>query len=637
MLGGETMPLCGRGLPARRDAPGGQPRWCTMNAARSRSSAFPSGARWRAFCWFLDMSDLIIIPHFEAVTPAVQVGAALSDYEAYLFDAPLADLATSAGLRNLNLFTELGGPSFHTLDHDAHAAARNLEAELDLAQREYSGVSIAGWQHLNLYYFFIAIHWYGGLWERLGPKLRQHRLHILVNDNPAEYYFNSFLPSLLLASQQRKMGAPFVAYDYGAKGAPMYSVPDLEGEMHEEAMDHILTHIPTCLYDADYFRDELKALDKKSINLESKYWNVRIEAERQIGLADMQKGFARLPLSIQERIDGSTRVMNEVLSRLLEPHIPDGVYCSRQVDHFVQLYRSQLITYAELRRFFAASPPSQLLLSEHDTGFHGPLISFAEQESLPVILVPHSKVIGDIEFTYDKILTLTHPMQGAAVHDGWGRAVPNRTIAYPERFCSTSVVDRGLQTMYLLLNGLSLNGIPFAPFDVYLTGIRRLVTWCMANQVRVKVRCRPGYTLFTLLNRFLGLDAAEMATIINESMESHVSDCDICLMYDTPTTGANIFLRNSVPVLNPTITRQITVNKAIVHPNVIAMESLDETLQRLDIFKANPLALYDFRRRQFLAYISEFQHARPLRAYIEGDDRRVHGKQRKSRAALTVS
>jgi hypothetical protein len=562
------------------------------------------------------MDDVIVILHANAIAAAQQVGAGLPDYAVYLFDPVLGDPVAAAGLRNVELFTALGGPSYHAMDNSAHAAALALETELDQMQRAQSGISIIGWQHLNLYYLSLTLQWYGALWERLGPQLQQRRVHVLINDNPADYYFDSFLPSLLLVGYLQKHGIAFNAYCYGARGAPVYAVPDLAGYTSDEGPNCLLTHLPTCLYDIDYFCDEMRAAGKRLINFEAKHWNLPIEASRQIGLIDVEKALVGLTPTMQVQLNVITEAARERLGQLLRPHIGLPIYCARQVDHIVQLYRSQLVTYFELQRFFRDAVPEKLLLSDHDTGFHGPLIGFAEQRSLPVILLPHSKVSSDIDFSYHNILILTHPMQGRPIHNTDRRSVSHLSISFPEHFTCASGVGNGLRTVSLMLNALSLNGIPYAPSDIYLDGIKRIVTWCRANDVNIKIRCKPSYSIFRLLSAVVGAEIQTLMRSMNETLDVHATDCDSCLMYDIPTTGAMYFLRNSIPILNPVVTVPTTAFMAIVHSDVIATESVDATLLRMERFKSDPSTLYAFRTAQFEAYRAQFQRARALRTYL---------------------
>jgi len=580
----------------------------------------PSRAVARVLLLNATMKDIVVILHREAVPAAAQVCATLADYEVFLFDAPIGDPVTAAGLRNVRLFTQISAPSYHTMDRDAHTAAFDIEAQLDAAQGAMTDLSIIGWQHLNLYYLFLALRWYDELWGSIGHHLQGNRIHLLVNDNPAEFYFNSFIAGASLIRYLQKHRTPVLAYDYGANGNAVYKVPNFFVDTPADIDSFVLTHIPTCLYDGGHFFDELRAAGRRTINLESKYWHTPHEAEVQIGLIDMQGALAKRPSSTREEVDTFTRALRDVLYRCLTPYFGLANYCARQVEHLARLYASQFVTYLELQRYFHQSAPEKFVLCEHDTGFLGPLITFAERRSRPIILLPHSKVSGDIAFAYDNILILTHPAQGLPIHDARRVPVPSLPIIYPEHPIGNDAPSQGLHTISLLLNGLSLNGVPYAPTDVHLNGIQRIVGWCKQHEIRLKIRCRPGYSIVNLLSASVGIASDVLWQGLNQTMEEHARGCDLCLMYDMPTTAAMIFLRNSIPILNPVVTLPTKPFLAINHPDVVVTESLDGTLHRLDEFLADPLKLCAFRSAQFRAYSSLFEAARPLRSFFELPD-----------------
>jgi hypothetical protein len=330
----------------------------------------------------------------------------------------------------------------------------------------------------------------------------------------------------------------------------------------------------------------------------------------------MTQLLASLPPATQERIAAACGALSENLEHLLLPHFGTPGYRARQAESFVNLYRGQFATYFGLERFCHSDVPAKLVLSEHDTGFHGPLVSFAESRSLSVILLPHSKIMGDVEFGYRNMVALTHPMQGTSIHDGYDRPVTHHTLAYPESFCSTTDIGNGLRTMSLMLNSPSLNGVHFSPPDAYLEGIKRIVSWCLAEDVHLKIRCKPGFPLFGLLRAYVGADPVALARNAGETMDEHVLGCDLGLMYDMPTSASLFFLRRSLPILNPIVAELTKHQRSLVRPDLIVPESVEATLRRLDAFRADPLSLYAFRAAQFHAYVTGFTRARPLRCFL---------------------
>jgi hypothetical protein len=189
-------------------------------------------------------------------------------------------------------------------------------------------------------------------------------------------------------------------------------------------------------------------------------------------------------------------------------------------------------------------------------------------------------------------------------------------VIYPERFSGSSLVGAGLRTISLLLNGLSLSGVPYVAADIYLDGVKRIVAWCAAHGVRLKIRSRPGYAMVSLLHAYAGISATMLPDNPGESLEEHMRDCDLCLMYGMATTAAMSYLRHSIPILNPDVSAATLPFKAIAHPEVIVAEDLESALRRLQGFLADPLSLYAYRTAQFHAYLARFERARPLRVFL---------------------
>ncbi len=567
------------------------------------------------------MKDVVVILNAQEISVAQQFCAALPEYEVLLFDVVLSDPAIAAKLHNVQVVTEIAAPSHVSIDREAHRAARALEEALDFVQRRWSGVSILSWQHLNFFCLFIALRWYTALWQLVGARLAGRRVHVPVNQRPTDYYFDSFVPALTLLEYLQGQHIDCVAYEYDAGGVTLDSVPGLTGEPRGGeppggGPEWLLTHLPTCIYDHAYFGQEMRASKKRIVNLQARRWDVPVEADQTIGLMPMTQLLASLPPATQERIDAACGALSENLEHLLLPHFGSPRYRARQTESFVNLYRGQFATYFGLERFCRTDVPAKLVLSEHDTGFHGPLVSFAESRSLSVILLPHSKIMGDVEFGYRNMVALTHPMQGTSIHDGYDRPVSHHTLAYPESFCSTTDIGNGLRTMSLMLNSPSLNGVHFSPPDAYLEGIKRIVSWCLAVDVQLKIRCKPGFPLFGLLRACVGADPAALARNAGETMDEHVQGCDLGLMYDMPTSASLFFLRRSLPILNPIVAELTKHQRSLVRPDLIVPESVEATLRRLDGFRADPLSLYAFRAAQFHAYVTGFTRARPLRCFL---------------------
>lgn len=563
------------------------------------------------------MKEIVLILDAATINLAAGVCANLPECQVYVFDPVLVDKLPIGQFGNVELITAFSGPEHQMLHRNSLAEAAEIEAGFDEA-RIASGceIPILGWRFLSYYYFSKTARWYSALAEWLGERFSGRRVHFFTGDHPAEFYFDSFLAPTILISHLSRHGVECISHGYTNSRTVTYPVLDLSASAASGISGCDLVHLPTCFYDHEYFSAELRAAGRHLIHLESPYWDVPVEAECKVGLADPDAVMTSFEHRERSAVDNFTASMRSVGDRIMTPFFDFSDFRATQAQHLAQRYRSQLITYIALQRHFEKGSLARLVISNHDTGIHGPLIAFAEQRGLQVVMLPHSKVSMDIEFRCTNLVVFTHPIQGHPIHGPRGQIIHHTAVRYPEVFRGSSEKSRPLRVVSLVLNDTSLSGIPFAPAEAYLSGIGQMVAWAERNQLFLKVRVRPGATIIRLLTKMFGMDPAQLTRQVEEPMEDHAKNCDICLMYEMPTSGSLYFFRNSIPVLNPTISNQVGAPFALLHPDLIRSESVCDTLTTLDRFMADPLLMHEYRFNQFAAYVRLFQNAKPLSSML---------------------
>lgn len=564
------------------------------------------------------MKQGIVVIDFDDVAAARQVAAGLPSYTTFTFDPVLVDTLAMQKFQDIRLLTWDDCPDYADLERWSHGAAYELERELEAAAvQAVPQVPIASWQHLNLFYLLMKLKWFGGMWPAMVGQLGGYQLHIVVCDKPSDYNFPSFLPAVMLMQQLQANAIPFSGYVHGSyDGDACTRVPQLGAAPFDAPGEAILTHLPTCFYDLQYFHTELCASGKRIVNLKSRWYDLPLPAHADIVLEPMAAGLARLEPAAAAQVAALGAALLPCLDRGLAPLLPIPAYRARQASHLASLYASQLCSYFLLERHFSMRRPSRLLLADRDMGLHGPLLSFAQKHALPVLLLPHSKTTNDMEYRYRNLVALSHPIQGAAVRDPDGRELPRFALAYPEQFTGSSAVPAPLTRIALLLNTPSASGIYFTNYQHYMAGLRQLIAWGKERGVAFDIRCKPSYTLFRLLSAELGLDPAALTACAAVPMEDYARGAQLCLMYDAPTSGAVKFLATSIPILNPVVHRLSANETSFISAAVVPRDTVAATLAQLDGFVADPVSLFRFRCGQFRQYLNLFEDARPLRAFL---------------------
>ena len=563
------------------------------------------------------MENVIVIIRREDIPIATLIAKDLPSYRVYTFDPCMLDPIIQSGFSNAEFIEWEKCPPHYDFDAEARRLAHEIQQKLDFSVREIiPGLTIKSWQHLNFYHTVSTLLWYSSLWKDVGLHFAGKKPYIFVCDTPGEYYLNSFLHSVLLMQYLHSNNIEFAAYAYPGPPDNGGLVPDLENFVLCEQRGQLLVHLPTCFYDIEYFQQEILATGRPLIAIKSRIHDLSFPGVSTVGLIDGELVLSNFPEVTNNTISHYCQLLREALIELLLPYMGYPHYLERLTDNFVKIYKSQLITYFELNRYFGKNPPLRIILSDTSMGYHDPLVGFAEKFSIPVTLLPHAKTTFDIEHTYRNITALSHPIQSHEICNGSGRVVFSQKIAYPENFNGASITV-SLRTISLLLNTLTLHGVYFSSIDPYFSGIRVLVEWCNQNDIVLKIRSRPDYLINELLITKSGIDPRLLIENRAESLEQHAQNCDLCLMYDQPTSASLYFLRNSIPVLNPIpevlTPGELSIKNAILTPS----ESIASTLQKLTRFKENSLSFTSFKEKQFRDYLVLFQNAQTLRRYLQ--------------------
>jgi len=561
------------------------------------------------------MENILIVISEHDIPVAETLAKELVNYKVVFFDPTLADVIQKSSLENdefVDWNTCLDYPNLVNL---AHGDAATLEQELNHSLRHLlPGGSIIGWQHLNLYYFFMAYHWYSNLWRDILEKFEKSKPHIFVCDNPSNYYWPSFIPALLLLQQLRTSDISFTATRYGKRPDESDVVINLcESGLGAEKYD-ILTHLPTCFYDIGYFNDELQVSGKSIINIIPKYWGVELDATKNINLLRIKD--QQLLCGGHPRLDALSQHLSLTLDTLLTPYIATPSFRERQASHLSNLYQSQLISLYLLEQYFSHHQPKKILLSDHDAGFHGPLVAFAEENNIPVYMVPHSKTSLDTEFNYENITILTHPIQGITPVNSNRKQIWHYTLAYRETFSATSHAPTSLNRIGLLLNGISLNGILCTNFSMYIKGIKLIAQWCQQQNLELIIRCRPGQSLFAILTKEIGISDTSLKATLDRSLQHFTQNIDVCLMYDAPTNACIEFLQTGTPILNPIPDLLARAEIATTNQHIVPPTDIENTLNILGLFISDQNYYHTFRNQQFADYINLFKNSYALHRFL---------------------
>lgn len=568
------------------------------------------------------MADRILVLHRLDIAPAEQLAQQLRDAGSApvltVLDPSLHAYAATSGSPQMQLLNLRGG-DVDSCEAAARAlsAARIISGEADaLMSALIPQARGAAW----LSFWFRTLHTvvYGcrTIARTLAPHVASDQVHLLLPDVPHRYGYHSFAPAQVLHQVLREAGQAPRLWNNPLPAAEPAQLPD-PWSVPADLAPELLCCIPTCFHDSPLFTRELLASGKRVLVLPSPVYDVATDGLPRCGTLPAAHLAERLDRADLQRLDALLPQLATLLLRHVEPLLGSNGMAQRQVQAMVEGYRQNALLFLALQGRFGQQPPHTLLISNHDVGLHGALVSFARRHGLRIVMVPHAKIFNSVVPSYDQdVLCLTHPMQGGEVIDVDGCRMQTGALDFGRTLQLPAQDPRPLATLGIVLNAVSANSIMLLDMHIYMHGLQQLLAWCKARGVQCRIRCRPNGTILPLLCARLGLDVDELANHQQGSLLDFAQGCDLVLGYDVPTSGAFDLLEQGLPVLQVLCRRLEPEQLRMADERIVPRPFIAEALRQLDGFVDDPLSLWRYRRTQHARLVAASADAQPLRAWL---------------------
>lgn len=562
------------------------------------------------------MNDLLVITHRLDIPAGRLLAAQWPDARPVVVCPHLADRCEAEGLK-VDLLRLPGLEVPWDAYRQARADAQRLQAQLDQVLARFDPLAPGcDWLQHDLFYTLYTVRGFAAIWSRAIALHPQATWHVPLPDLAFRYGCHSYLPALALLERLGAAGRPLKAYGHALPAWDVDRLPDLAALPPDMAVD-LISHLPTCFYDHAHFEQALVASGQRCLNLRSQHYDVPIEHLPSAPMAPLDQVCATLAPAVLDHIETALVAAAEVLRQGLAPFIASPRYLGPQVQALVGLLRRQMVFAASLARHFDHRPARTLVLSNHDTGLHGPLLSHARRHRSQVLLLPHSKIFNaPVPSEGLDIHCLTHAVQGVPVQNAAGQGVRTATLAFPEPMQWDAQAPRRLKTLGVLLAGVSYSALCGADLDRYVRGLRQILDWCQAQGVVCRIRCKPSEPMIGLLTQGLDLPIERLLNDMGGSLGDFAGACDVCLSYDIPTSASVELLRQGVPTLHALVRPLLPEEAALMHTSIVPRALVADVLGQLEPLVSDPHLLWAFKRDQFQAYARAWAQARPLAAFL---------------------
>jgi len=563
------------------------------------------------------MSEFLVLTHRLDIPVAARLSAQHPGARRVVVCPHLADRCQAEGLP-VHLLKLPGSEVPWVSYRQARTVARGIQQQIDAQLAHFDPLAPGcDWLQLDLFYACYTLMGFAAIWERAIAQHPDARWLVPVPDAPFRYGSHSFLPALTLLERLGAAGRPMRAYSHSLPPWEPDVLPDLGPALADGPPD-LLSHLPTCFYDAKHFEQAMLGSQRRCLNLPSPYYDVGLTQVPSLALVPAAQVEAGLPAQVIDRIDTVADAVGQTLGVALGRLMASPRFLVPQVQAMVGRLRRQMVFGASLAQHLDAQPPRTLLLSNHDASLHGPLFSFARRHRCKVLLVPHSKFFNAPVPAAPglDIHCLTHPVQGVPVQDPAGRAVSSSALAFPEAMQWAVRPPRPLKTLGVLLSGVSYSALCCADLDRFVAGLRQVLDWCAAQGVLCRIRCKPSEPMIGLLTDSLGLPIERLLADMGGSLNDFATACDLCLSYDIPTSASVDLLRLGVPTLHALVRPLLAEEAALMDTAIVPRAMVPEVLIQLQPLAADARHLWTFGRNQFLAFARAWSGALPLDHFL---------------------
>lgn len=418
------------------------------------------------------------------------------------------------GLREIVLLTISNGEfdDAPITEFESDSAARNID-QLFSDVREEAGLLSTpslGWDYLNLYFVISSFKKSKKIGSILASKLPKGLDYRMVLPNvPADYHLDSFCYKSVILSCLSK----FNISCFQASGKMLtrrdavYKANFSFGSV--DGFAQTLISVPTLYHPRREDHDLLSALSPGAIEFESPFFDVPYTSRRlALGFSEVSLATRLLPYTdlIKRRVFVSLRrycsgITGRTLSRILERAL-------------FQMRFFQMLTYSSKLKEIKS-----LLITNHDGGLQGPLLTWANQRKLGVVVLPHSSIDNiplprmDTRYQFNGLSIPDNLPLGSqsSSFDVGLKAREEYSKSIRDEFCRyiRSIKNQGIHLL-VVHNALDdYAGCPAVSFDDYKSSVSHLSKVAEIYGIRHRFKPRKASNeIFSKLGDFKNKDAA---------------------------------------------------------------------------------------------------------------------------------
>lgn len=416
--------------------------------------------------------------------------------------------------------------------------ARNLANETEFlhSQLKNKYFQIEGnqksWDFLNLYFIFLTIQIYQSQSKKIEKIINSRKEFSVIWPNfGQDYHFDSTLLKRVIFNDFVKSGKiKKITVDNDKKTENTYKNSFNHPSINELRDAEVLLCIPT-----------ISAKDKVAV---INYLDINSSNQRIVDITspfwDVETGFKKIINSDGEEII-SNNIKYESDYKSLLRNVFQTVGCDslpkNQEQRFLERSLFQIDFYLNT---CSSLNPKKIIVTNHDGGLLGPLVSLAEKKDVELHYFPHSA-------THNIPLKITKKcnLHTLYINKGIKNLIGSYQSKYPEIFIyenKKEYKNKTTKNALIIINDLSEYGFTKSTRLKHIENINQIGDILKQKGYDVLIRDKPTSPyeiLFKELIRYKFSDA-------NLNLDEISQDTSICVAYESATSAMNFFTKRGV-------------------------------------------------------------------------------------------
>ena len=403
------------------------------------------------------------------------------------------------------------------------------------------------WDFLNLYFILLTAQIYKSQSSNISKIINsRNKFSVIWPNFNQDYHFDSiFLKKIAFDdfSKLEKINKIFVARNQEEENAYKKSLAILSLQKLE-GIDTIVS-IPT-ISENDK-KEAIKYLNSHSnrnaiLDIKSPFW-------------DTDTGFNRLDIADQEEINIRNLNYEDDYKSLLR-NVFKAVGCTlpkEQEQRFIERSLFQIDFYSKISTL---SKLKKIIVTNHDGGLLGPLISLAEKTNAELNYFPHSA-------THNLPLKITNNCNLHFSYFNKNINYSSLTFSKPNFFCYTQknqCKKNATKNALIILNDLSEYGFTKSSLSKHIENINEIGGILTTKGYTVTIRDKPSSPYKNLLEKIIQYQFSDT----DIDLEQLSKNTQICVAYEAATSAMNFFIKRDVLTILATDRKQSNFEYSII-------------------------------------------------------------------------